>query len=88
MKLSKVEQSLLSQGVKLTVLASSKLSDGTEIKVTISKTFKTRTLSDNWYFPKRELIRTALLSLENACCKRVVNHIRATPLRRKLFADS
>ena len=47
MKLSKVEQSLLSQGVKLTVLASSKLSDGTEIKVTISKTFETRTLSDN-----------------------------------------
>jgi hypothetical protein len=88
MKLSKSSQNLIPTGIKTTFKIDTNLSDGTEIKATISHFSETRKDAQEWSILKRELIRTAFLNIEDVCCKRVVKHLKVTQLRKRLFSDA
>lgn len=81
MKLIKTDQTLLGGSLKTDVTAISKLSCGTEMKLSVSKVFETRRSSDIWYFVNKEIIRSNLINLENRFYRR---SLKPTPALLKL----
>jgi hypothetical protein len=89
MKLIKTDQTLLGGSLKTNVTAISKLSCGTEMKLSVSKVFETRRSSDTWYLINREIIRSNLINLENRFYRRSLKPTKALiNLAKKTFQHS
>jgi hypothetical protein len=69
-KIRKTEQSIIPNGIELTLSGFSSLNCGTEIKLTVSKRFETKRSADMWYLLKREIVRTVMLNLVKVCKSR------------------
>jgi hypothetical protein len=87
MQIRKTEQSIIPNGIELTLHGFSCLECGTEIKLTVSKRFETKRSADIWYLLKREIVRTVMLNLVKVCKNRtaVKSSVTAYFSKRRLI---